>query len=351
MVRIDGSQGEGGGQILRSSLSLAAITGQELEIYNVRAGRKKPGLAAQHVTCCVAVAQVCGGRVHGAELGSQTVSLSPGTTTGGEYEFDVAQVRPSAGSACLVLQSVLPVLALAPQSSHVVIKGGTDVPWSPVYAYLANTFALALSGFGVELALRRPGAGFYPVGKGRIEAKIAPASTLSPIGFTQRGELRRAVVASTVADELPEHILKRQNYAAVKLLAAEGLEVNTEEYYLCSESPGTSCVVSLSYESGHAGFTALGKRGMPAEKVGSQAGSEALEFMRSEATVDRRLADQLLLYMVMARGRSEFRTTQVTEHLRTNAAVARQLTGAEINIEEDGWVTVQGVGLATPQTE
>ncbi len=347
MVRIDGSQGEGGGQILRSSLSLAAITGQELEIYNVRAGRKKPGLAAQHVTCCVAVAEVCGGRVHGAEMGSETVRLSPGAITGGEYEFDVARVRPSAGSACLVLQSVLPVLALAPQSSYIVIKGGTDVPWSPAYAYIANTFAPALSCFGVGLALRRPGAGFYPIGQGCIEADITPASTLSPIGLMQRGELQRAVVASTVADKLPEHILKRQNSAAVKLLVAEGPEVDSEEYYLCSESPGTSCVVSLSYESGHAGFTALGKRGVPAEKVGSQAASEAIEFMRSEATVDCRLADQLLLYMVMAKGRSEFRTTQVTEHLRTNAAVARQLTGAEINIAEDGWVTVQDVGLAS----
>ncbi len=351
MVRIDGSQGEGGGQILRTSLSLAAITGQELEIYNVRAGRKQPGLAAQHVTCCLAVAEVCGGRVDGAELDSQAVRLAPGSVAGGEYRFDVGRVRPSAGSACLVLQSILPVLALAPRSSRVVIRGGSDVPWSPVYAYLANTFAPALSRFGIRLAFRRPAAGFYPIGKGCLEAEITPAGPVASINLTQRGELQRAVVASTVADKLPKHILKRQNFAARTLLAAAGLDADSEEYYLESASPGTSCVVSLWYQSGHAGFTALGKRGMPAEEVGSQAASEAVEFIDSEAAVDRHLADQLLLYMVMARGRSQLCTTETTEHLRTNAAVAGQLTGAEIDIREDGRVVVRGVALAAFETD
>lgn len=160
MLRVDGSQGEGGGQIVRTSLSLAALTGQEVELVNIRAGRPKPGLAAQHVTCCQAVARVCDGRLDGAQMGSQTVRLVPGQVTGGQYEFDVAAVRPSAGSACLVLQSILAPLAFAPRPSTVFIHGGTDVPWSPVYAYLKNTFAPALARFGVGLELSRTRAGF-----------------------------------------------------------------------------------------------------------------------------------------------------------------------------------------------
>jgi len=347
---MDGARGEGGGQILRTSLSLAALLGLEIEVFNVRAGRKKPGLAAQHVTCCLAVAEVCGGQVEGAELGSQTVRLIPGTPTGGEYELDVAGVRPSAGSACLILQSALPVLALAPGASRVTIKGGTDVPWSPVYTYLTGTFAPALARFGVELRLTRSRAGFYPVGQGCIEASITPCRTLSAVNLRERGDLTGATVAGTVADNLPEHILKRQNAAAADLLAAEGLEAEREEYYLRSISPGTSCVVSLSYENGHAGFTALGKRGKPAEQVGEEAACGAIEFMKSQAATDRHLADQLLLYMTIASGRSELQAAEVTTHLRTNAVVASELTGATIAIGDDGHVVVDGIGVGAGHT-
>jgi RNA 3'-terminal phosphate cyclase (ATP) len=346
MIEIDGSQGEGGGQVLRTSLSLAALLGREMVIRNIRAGRKKPGLAAQHVTCCRAVAEVCSGQIEGAELGSQTVHLRPAAITGGEYEFDVAAVRPSAGSVCLVLQSILPVLALAPQVSTVVVSGGTDVPWSPPYAYLANTFRAVLSRYGVGLDLRRDRAGFFPVGRGRVEMHVEPVSELSPFSLVERGELRKAIVASTVADDLSEEIAGRQNRAAAALLDIAGLNAELEEYYLRSSSPGTSCVVSVFYERGYGGFTALGKRGRPAEDVGEEAARGALEFVASAGAVDSHLADQLVLYMALAAGRSELQTTQITEHLSTNIAVAEAITGARMTVGQNGYVVVEGIGFA-----
>jgi RNA 3'-terminal phosphate cyclase (ATP) len=344
-VRIDGSQGEGGGQIVRTSLSLAALTGQEIELEHIRAGRPRPGLAAQHVTCCQAVAQICQGKLEHAELGSQTVRLTPGPVTGGEYEFDVAAVRPSAGSACLVLQSVLPPLAFAPRSSTVRIYGGTDVPWSPVFAYLKHTFAPALARFGIGLELSRSRGGFYPAGGGCITAHVRPCTKTAAVDLRVRGELLGATVISTVTDGLPRRILQRQTSAANHALKAAGIETQVEEHYISSHSPGTSCVISLNYSHGHGGFTTLGKRGKPAEKVGQEATQEAVQFAASDATVDQHLADQLLLYMALAEGRSELRAECVTEHLRTHAAVACQMTDAQVELQENGMLTVTGVAV------
>lgn len=346
MVRIDGAQGEGGGQILRTSLSLSALTGQKVEIYNIRAGRKRPGLAAQHASCCNAVAAVSGGTVDGVWLGAQTIRLSPGEISGGTYSFDVGALAPSAGSVALVLQSVLPVLSLAPAPSTVEIFGGTDVPWSPVFAYLKNTFCPALSRFGVSVLLERTRAGFYPQGKGRIVAHVTPCRRLSSVAFTERGHILNAVVSSTVSDSLPEHILRRQNENAAWVLEREGIEVECEEHYLPSASPGTSCVVSVSYENGYHGYTSLGQRGKPAEEVGVEAANCPFKVsMFSHPAVDEYLADQLLIYMAIAEGRSELGTQHVTTHLRTNALVARQIIGSSIEFGPSGGVTVQGACL------
>lgn len=346
MLTIDGSQGEGGGQILRTSLSLGALTGEVVRIHSIRAGRPKPGLAAQHVTCCRAVAQVCNGRIEGAKLDSTQVTLHPGETTGGRFEFDVAQVRPSAGSVSLVLQSILPILALAPETSEVTIRGGTDVKWSPPYSFMANTFSPAVARFGLKLDLQRPRAGFYPAGGGEIRASIQPAPEgLQPIEFTERGQLQGAVVASTVSDRLPEHILRRQNEAAAQKLADEGISARREEYYIPSTSPGTACVVSLEYDGAFAGFSALGEKGKPAEAVGKQAGEAAAGFVGDAGTVDAHLADQLLIYMALARGESRIRTRKITDHLRTSAQVARTLLNTAVSIDNDGTVTVSGSGL------
>ncbi|MFO7946740.1 MAG: RNA 3'-terminal phosphate cyclase [Armatimonadota bacterium] len=346
MLQIDGSQGEGGGQILRTALSLGALTGEAVRIFNIRAGRSQPGLSAQHVTCCRAVAEVCNGRIEGAEMRSGEVVLHPGTITGGSYEFDVAAVRPSAGSTSLVLQSVMPVLALAPKASTVAIHGGTDVKWSPPYSYLANTFVPALEECGLRVTLSRPRAGFYPVGEGLLTAEIQPAAEgLKPMWMVERGDVESVTVSSTVAQGLPDHILHRQNKAAARVLGDEGLKASCEEYYPDSTSPGTTCVVSIVYKNGYGGFAALGERGKPAEEVGKEAAHKALGFIHSQAAVDSHLADQLLLYMALGCGESVIQTHEVTSHLKTNAAVAQQLLDVPVSFHDYGTVTVYGMGL------
>lgn len=353
MLTIDGSQGEGGGQVLRTSLSLAALTGQDVQIVSIRAGRKRPGLAAQHATCCLAVAAVCNGRVEGVKLDSQTVRLFPDQVTGGEYYFDVGEIAPSAGSALLVLQSILPVLAMAPEPSNVTIIGGTDVPWSPPYAYIRDVFAPALCRMGPVLHLERAKPGFYPRGGGEIAVGVTPARELAPTDLTARGTLEAGTICSTVSSDLPAHIARRQNQAAEEAIRAAlkgtsfaGGRIAMREEDLASLSPGTTCVASLVFEAGHAGFTAIGRRGVKAEDVGAETGRAAAAFIKQNAAVDEHLADQLLLYAAVATGRSEYVTSEVTEHLRTNAAVAASITGAEISVSEAGEVAVEGVGLS-----
>ncbi len=353
MLTIDGSQGEGGGQVLRTSLSLAALTGQDVEILNIRAGRKKPGLAAQHATCCLAVAAVCNGRVEGVKLDSQTVRLFPGQITGGEYHLDVGQIAPSAGSALLVLQSILPVLAMAPEPSTVTITGGTDVPWSPPYAYIRDVFAPALRRMGPSVHLERAKAGFYPRGGGEMTVCVTPSRELAPINLTERGALLAATVSSTVSSDLPAHIARRQNQAAADAIRRglrgtpdAGVDIAVREENLPSLSSGTTCVASLVYEAGYAGFTAIGKRGVKAEDVGAETGHAAVAFIRQDAAVDAHLADQLLLYAAVAGGPSKYVASEVTEHLRTNAVVAASITGADVSVSEAGEVAVDGVGLS-----
>ena len=353
MLRIDGSQGEGGGQVLRTSLSLAALTGQSIEITRIRAGRGQPGLAAQHATCCLAVAAVCNGHVEGVELRSQSVRLVPGEVTGGIYRFDVGQIAPSAGSALLVLQSVLPVLALAPEPSTVTIIGGTDVPWSPPYAYIRDVFAPALRLMGPVLELERSSAGFYPRGGGEITAGITPVRALLPISLVQSGEVHAVTICSTISDGLPGHIAQRQNRAAadairtaVRGASSEEIETELLDERLRSASPGTSCVTALRAAAAHAGFTAIGKRGTRAEDVGAETGRAAAAFIGQGAGVDPHLADQLLLYAAIADGYSEYTTSEVTEHLRTNADVAAAITQATVRISDRGHVAVEGVGAA-----
>jgi RNA 3'-terminal phosphate cyclase (ATP) len=353
MLTIDGSQGEGGGQVLRTSLSLAALTGQDVQIVNIRAGRNRPGLAAQHATCCLAVAAVCNGRVEGVKLDSQTVRLFAGRITGGEYHFDVGEIAPSAGSALLVLQSILPVLAMAPEPSNVTIIGGTDVPWSPPYAYIRDVFAPALGRMGPALRLERAKAGFYPRGGGEITVRVTPSRELAPIDLSARGALEAVEICSTVSEGLPAQIARRQNQAAADAIRrglrdvpGSRVDIALREDHMPSLSPGTTCAVSLHFATGHAGFTAIGKRGVKAENVGAETGCAAAAFIRQNAAVDEHLADQLLLYAAIAPGRSKYVTSEVTEHLRTNAVVAASITGAEVSVSEAGEVIVEGVGLS-----
>lgn len=341
MLTIDGSHGEGGGQVLRTSLSLSALLGRELRIEGIRAGRPKPGLAAQHLASVRAAAAVCGASVRGDHMGSQGLEFIPGEVRGGRYQFEVG----TAGASTLVLQTVLPALLFAHAASHVQVHGGTNVPWSPPQEYVSAVFLPAIGEMGAGVTFDCLVPGFYPKGGGCIEARVRPVErALRPLDWRERGELRSLTAFSVVEARLPGHIIRRQIEGAREALGSTGLRA--VEAHPASPSPGTALTIAAGFERGRAGFSALGRRGRPAEQVGREAGEEAARFLRGTASVDRHLADQLLLYAAVAGGRTRYVTEEVTEHLRTNAWVIARFIDVDMTIDEaTGAVSVEGAGL------
>lgn len=348
LITIDGSHGEGGGQMLRTSLSLAAVLGQPVRIINIRAGRPKPGLAPQHLMSCRAVASVCQGRLSGDELRSQTIELHPGCLCGGEFVFDVADITSSAGSVGLIFQAILPPLLLANKPAHVILRGGTDLPWSPIFSYLQEVFRPIVTRMGASFRLQRNRAGWYPAGGGEVEAWVEPLKApLQPLTLIERGRQLRLSCHSLVSERLPVHIALRQCNGLMQELSGYG-PVATHEEQPPSGGPGTSCLAYAVFEGGAAGFTVLGERGKPAEEIGAEAGRQMREFLQTRATLDERLADQLQLYGALAEGTTSYLTTRLTGHLQTNADVIEQVAGVRCAFEtvrREVRVDIPGLGM------
>jgi RNA 3'-terminal phosphate cyclase (ATP) len=331
MIRIDGSFGEGGGQILRSALTLAAARGVGVRIENIRARRPKPGLRAQHLAAVRAAARICNADVTGDRIGSRELTFEPGEVAAGEYRFEIG----TAGSAALVLQTVFLPLAMAGGASLVTVCGGTHNPWAPCFEYLQRCWLAALEPMGVRAELHLDRAGFYPAGGGRIEARIPPApppAEWRPIRLERRGELRALTGFSAVAN-LPTRIGQRQQRRAVERLESLGLAGRIERVQLEADSPGTVLFLHLQFEQGSAAFFGLGARGKPAERVADEAVDALAEYWRTEAPVDPHLADQLLLPAALCAGESCFATSRLTDHLRTNAHVIERLLARRITID------------------
>lgn len=347
MRTIDGSHGEGGGQILRTSLALAALCAEEVEILDIRAGRKNPGLQAQHLACVEAIAGVCrGSRVEGAALGSGRVRLAPGRVRAGGYTFDVAKVRGSAGSAGLVLQSVLPALAWAGGESRFEIRGGTHVLWAPPIDYLQQVFLPTLARMGLEADLETVRWGWYPKGGGIVRGVVRPVDYLKGVELTERGALRRVVGLSAVSN-LPQSIAERQRRRMLARLEAERVPASLELVDATALGQGTFVLLILQCEGTVAAFSALGAKGKPAERVADEAVDAALAFLRSGAAVDSHLADQLVPYMALAEGRSAMTIPRLTQHLLTNIWVAERFLPVKFHTEEGpgvSQVTVEGAG-------
>ncbi len=340
-MKIDGSLGEGGGQILRTALALAAITRRPVEIRNIRAGRKKPGLRPQHLMGVKALAMVTSARVEGAELGSVRLYFEPRQLKGGTYALDIG----TAGSTGLVLQAMMPGLLLADGPSRLTITGGTHVPWSPCFHYLNEVFVAALKEMGCSVSLELVRWGWYPKGGGRVVASISPVAKLGAMERTSRGKLNDIYVLSAVSN-LPRTIGERQRDQVLKRLGTAGCDPSRVEL-ADAPSPGTGTVVfiKVELENGVAGFTSLGRRGKPAEKVADDACSDFFEFMASGAAVDNHLADQLVLYMALAKGRSSLIAGRITRHLVTNIWVIEQFLPVRFEVhEETGRVSVEGIG-------
>jgi len=342
MMVIDGSYGEGGGQVLRTALTLAVLTGRPAHIEHIRAGRRKPGLQPQHLTAVRAAAAVCEARLEGDELGSQTLSLVPASPpSSGKYTFDVGEAARggSAGSVGLVLQTVLVPLALTEGESHLTLRGGTHVPWAPPIPYLEHVFLPTLARMGVHAQVELMRWGFYPAGGGEIQVQITGwEGPLRPILLTERGKLQRIWGMAAVTN-LPAHIPQRMAARACNMLAKEGLQAQVEPRRLRGVGPGAGIFLFAEYEaspSGEAalaGFTAYGRKGLPAEHVAEMACQELVAYHRSGAPVDPHLADQLVLPMVLADGESQVRTSQVSQHLLTNVWVVRKFLGRDVRVE------------------
>lgn len=331
---IDGSHGEGGGQILRSTLTLAVITGRPVRIEKLRANRKKPGLAAQHLTSVQAAAMLCDAEVKGAELGSQMLQFIPRKQVhAGEYFLDVAQAREggSAGSVMLVLQTLLLPLALAPGDSTVILRGGTHVDMSPSYDYVHDVWLPMLARMGVRAELFLVRSGWFPVGRGEVRLRIAGTAELRPLRLEHRGPLR-AVTGRALAANLPAHICSRMASRARELLEQAGIAAEIEVVVLEAACSGAGLYLTANYENSQAGFSAQGKRGKPAERVAEEACALLLQHYRSGSALEQHLADQLILPATLCRGESVFSVERISPHLVTNAWVVERFGLARLDI-------------------
>ncbi|GAB4532356.1 MAG: RNA 3'-terminal phosphate cyclase [Anaerolineae bacterium] len=343
MLVIDGSYGEGGGQILRTALALAAIAGKAVRFEKIRAGRKNPGLAAQHLTVVRAIATLCNAQVSGDEPGSQTLIFRPGgPVQAGDYVFDVAEAREggSAGAATLVLQAILLPLSLAglqrsqgqKRDSTVTIRGGTHVAWSPPFDYVQDVWLPALSRLGVDATLELNRWGWYPVGQGEIQATIRGLqSNLSPLTLVERGALLR-VRGRAVAANLPSHIPQRMATRAQSLLKSAGIEARVDPLRVRAACAGAGIFLTAEYETVRAGFSALGARGKASEVVAEEAVAALLAHRDSGAVLDQHLADQLVLPLALAGGVSSFSVERVSRHLTTNIWVVEQFGLARASV-------------------
>lgn len=339
---IDGSQGEGGGQILRSAVSFATLCQRPIVIENIRADRRNPGLAAQHITSVRAAAAICGARVDGDTLGSSSLSFVPQSAIRpGTYEFDVAAAREggSAGATSLVMQTVLPPLALAAGTSRVTIRGGTHMAWSPSFDYLRDVWLAALARLGVDASLTLRDWGWFPVGGGCIEATIRgrPARRFDRCRLTERGDLVE-VTGRAVAANLPAHIPQRMCDRATALLAALQCRTAIEPVRVRAACAGAGLFLTARYMNIACGFGALGARGKASEQVAEEAVESLLRHLGSGAALDKHLGDQLLGPLAFADGPSRFTVEAVTRHLETNAWVLGQFGLAGVNVarREDG---------------
>ncbi len=329
MLCIDGSYGEGGGQIVRNALALSLVTGRAVRIEKIRAGRPRPGLRPQHVAAVKTAAAVCGAQFYGAEVGSSEVTIVPGRMRPGDYRFEIG----TAGAAALVIQTIMVPLALAEKTSRVTVTGGTHVPFSPCFHYLKNVFGAAISTMGFDITLRLKKWGWYPRGGGIIEAEIRPAPVLRAFkALNPAGPPR--VFALSASSRLPEHVRRRQRQKVEKLLISRGIELNAQEYEADSHSPGSLVFLWTSNNNRWGGFTALGARGKPAEQVAEEAARGLLDFLESGACVGTRLADQLVLPALVAAGSSRFSVPRISRHLKTCAWIAEQFGFKKVEMRD-----------------
>eukprot|EP00741_Cyanophora_paradoxa_P008065 tig00001253_g7804.t1 len=360
---LDGSIGEGGGQVLRASVALAALLRKPLTVISIRAGRSKPGLAAQHLAGLRLVAALAGGALKGGSIGSTQIEFAPGAAVGaqGRYEADPG----TAGSITLLLQIALPVV-LYPSSRAapvaLTLRGGTDTSHSPPWDFVTEVLCPTLARFGVEVDLRAERKGYYPKGGGIVHVQARPMEgPLRAVQLTERGDITRVRCIAFIAGSVPPHVADRMISAAEALLRSKlgkRVEIAKEVRRETRDSAfGDGTGITLIAESSAGcllGASALGERGVRAEEVGQTAAQQLTEDLATGACVDQHLQDQLLVYMALAEGRSVIRTPPLTLHATTCIQVCELLTQAKFEVKQDPGapttflVSCDGIGYRGP---
>lgn len=330
MIEIDGSHGEGGGQTLRTAVSLAAVLREPMRVTRIRAGRPRPGLAAQHVASIGAVAELCDAEVDGLEVGSTDITFRPGTLTGGDFEFDIG----TAGSTSLVLQTCMLPATMSKAAVRLTLKGGTDTKWSPPIDFMRLVHLPLIHRMGLSCEVEVVHRGFYPEGGGEVAAHIDPCHKLREIDLEQRGRLI-GISGMAYAQNLPDHVISRMKHAALKSLIDQR-NVKLESDPRSGRSTGAGVVLAAEYEATVLGESALGQRGVRAETLGETCAADLVETMRSGATVDVHMLDQLVPYMALADGGSIITAEELTGHAETNIWVVERFLGERFRTRRSG---------------
>jgi len=346
VILIDGSYGEGGGQLLRYTVALAALLGKEVKVVNIRAKRSPPGLRPQHLAAVRTIAQLVGAEVEGLSVGSMEITVRPGgRPRGGSLEVDIG----TAGSISLLLQATLPILVAADGEVRLRVKGGTDVSWSPPIQYFQHVLLPLLRMFGVRVEVRLLRRGFYPRGGGLVEVVASPSYPLKPVDLRDPGELREIRGVSYAAN-LPRHVAERQAAAAREVIESEGFRAYLTEIALDTETPalgpGSGIVLWAVYENGLVGADALGEKGKRAELVGREAAQKLVRTLKRGVPVDAHALDNLVIYMSLAGGKSVAVSDELTSHAETAVWLCGRLTGARFEVEKvPAGVKVEASGI------
>jgi len=340
-IRIDGSYGEGGGQILRTSVALSAITNKAIEVFNIRAKREPTGLRPQHATAIKAVASLCNADVENLSIGSSMIRFVPKEMQSGSMKMDVG----TAGSITMILQAVIPAVSLAGKRADVELIGGTDVRWSPTFDYMRYVVRAAYKILGINFDLNVLKRGYYPSGGGIVKASIESCSKLNVLDMISAPKVEPKMVS--VCSMLPKHVAERQIASALARLQKENVKCNSySASFEQSHSPGSSILIYSTSDYGpFIGGDSIGERGKRAEQVGAEAADKFLEAYLSNAPIDPHLADMLVLPLSLVDGRSKFVVSRVSQHLSTNLYIASKIVNCTYEITKSNGnyiVTVEG---------
>lgn len=327
MLEIDGSYLEGGGQILRTAIALSAIKQIPIKVYNIRKGRSEPGLKAQHLTGITAAAQLCGAKVTGAAIGSTELVFEPGKIRFGKFKFDIG----TAGAITLVLQTVVPIAAFAPSKTSFVVTGGTNVSWAPPIEYFQNIFCDCMEKFGLIINSEVEKYGFYPKGGGTVNVEVRPVKSPKALNLSSRGKFFDVKAFSVASEDLKSANVADRQITGFKKLIPANYGVKEFPNYVKASSAGSFIYTHALYENCKLGASALGEKGKPAESVGEECASELLKEIKSDATVDKHMADQLIPFLGLFGG--SFITSEITDHTKTNIWVTEKFIGKKFKVE------------------